>query len=87
MLSGKALDLAYELRDIAGPLIQGGGPPMAELCARTRLTHDELRSALKELEDVRFIAIDPSQTEPEILVLAPMQIYLDDLENQGGDDL
>lgn len=87
MLSGKALDLAYELRAIAGPLMQGDGPPMAELRARTGLSADDFRVALKELEDIRFVAVSFSQPEPDVMVLAPLQVYLDDLENQGGDDV
>jgi hypothetical protein len=88
MLSGEALDLAFALRAKVGPLSQGDGPTIGQLRQAIHLGEAEFATALAELESVGFVAIDRrSSAEPAILVLAPLQIYLDDLENQGSDDL
>jgi hypothetical protein len=82
MLSGEALDLAFALR------AKVDGPTVGQLRQAIHLPEAEFATALAELEGVGFVAIDRiSSTEPVILVLAPLQIYLDDLENQGSDDL
>jgi hypothetical protein len=87
MLSGPALDLAFELRALAGPLIQDSGLAMDELRAATQMSDDDLQAALKELATVRFIALHKTDSGTDVIVLAPLQIYLDDLENQGADDM
>lgn len=87
MLSGYALDLAYELRLLAGPLVQNDGPSMDELKASTRLPDAALATALRELSELHFIALRDTPGGKTILLLAPLQIYLDDLENQGTDDV
>lgn len=89
MLSGDALDLAYALREQVGALTQGDGPLLADLRVGSPLSEAGFVRAIDELQSVKFIHIageldDPSTT---ILVLAPLQIYLDDLENQGTDDI
>ena len=87
MLSGEALDLAFALRAQVGPLLQGDGPAASTLREATGLLQTEFERALAELESVGFIAIDRrSADDIAVIVLAPLQIYLDDLENQGSDD-
>ena len=87
MLSGEALDLAFALRAQVGPLLQGDGPAASTLREATGLLQPEFERALAELESVGFIAIDRrSADDIAIVVLAPLQIYLDDLESQGSDD-
>jgi hypothetical protein len=87
MLSGEALDLAFALRAQVGPLSQGDGPAAANLREATGLPQPEFERALAELESVGFVAIDRrSADDVAVVVLAPLQIYLDDLENQGSDD-
>ena len=89
MLSGEALDMAYILREQVGGLTQGDGPPPSALRERTGLPEAEFNHALDELRSVGFIQIldDPGQGTPIVAVLAPLQIYLDDLENQGTDEI
>jgi hypothetical protein len=88
MLSGEALDLAFALRAKVGSLSQGDGPPLKDLRATSGLPEAAFERALVELEGVGFVHLDRSRpSEPVILVLAPLQIYLDDLESQGTDDL
>lgn len=89
MLSGEALDMAYILREQVGGLTQGDGPPLSVLRERTGLSEAEFNRAADELRGVGFIQIiDVSgQTSPTVVVLAPLQIYLDDLENQGTDEI
>jgi hypothetical protein len=88
MLSGEALDIAFALRAKVGPLSQGDGPTAGVLRQATGLAEPEFARALTELESVGFVAIDRrSAAEPLVVVLAPLQIYLDDLENQGTDDI
>ena len=88
MLSGEALDLAFALRAQVGPLSQGDGPAAAKLREATGLPHAEFERALAELESVGFVGIDRrSADDAAIVVLAPLQVYLEDLENQGTDDL
>ena len=88
MLSGEALDLAFALRAQVGALTQGDGPATAKLREATGLPSATFDQALAELETVGFIALDRRSAEDAaIIVLAPLQIYLDDLENQGTDDL
>ena len=86
MLSGEALDLAFALRAQVGPLSQGDGPTAAALREVTGLPQAEFERALAELASVGFVAIDRRSPEVAILVLAPLQAYLEDLENQGTDD-
>ena len=88
MLSGEALDLAFALRAKVGALTQGDGPSLQELREASGISHSEFDRALAELESVGFVGID--RTEPAqavVVVLAPLQIYLEDLESQGGDEL
>lgn len=88
MLSGEALDVAFALRAHVGPLLQGDGPEATQLRQATGLDKTAFERALAELESVNFVAVDRrSPNEVTIVVLAPLQIYLDDLENQGTDDL
>ena len=88
MLSGEALDLAFALRAQIGALTQGDGPEAAQLREATGLMPAVFDRALAELESVGFIALDRRALgDVTVIVLAPMQIYLDDLENQGTDDL
>jgi hypothetical protein len=87
MLSGQALDLAFALRSHIGPLVQGDGPEAGQLRQATGLPQADFDRALTELESVGFISLArPAAGEVTIVVLAPLQIYLDDLENQGTDD-
>lgn len=86
MLSGEALDLAFALRSTVGALLQGDGPGLQELRRTSGLGEHEFGRALDELEGVGFIGIDRRSGEATVVVLAPLQIYLDDLENQGTDD-
>lgn len=86
MLSGEALDLAFALRAQVGPLLQGDGPSVATLREAARLPQTEFEHALAELESIGFVAIDRTSGDDVIRVLAPLQIYLEDLENQGTDD-
>jgi hypothetical protein len=87
MLSGEALDLAFALRAQVGPLAQGDGPEAAQLRAATGLPPADFDRALAELEAVGFVSLArPEAGDITIVVLAPLQIYLDDLENQGSDD-
>jgi hypothetical protein len=86
MLSGEALDIAFALRTLVGALTQGDGPGAAELREATSLAPDVFDRALTELEGVGFVAVDRSSANAAVIVLAPLQIYLDDLENQGTDD-
>jgi hypothetical protein len=88
MLSGEALDIAFALRARVGALSQGDGPALQELRQSIGVPEGAFDRALAELESVGFIGIDRSATpEPAVIVLAPLQIYLDDLESQGSDDL
>ena len=88
MLSGEALDIAFALRAKVGPLLQGDGPTVAELRQTTGFPETEFARALAELESIGFVGIDGrAPAEPVVVVLAPLQIYLDDLENQGSDDI
>lgn len=88
MLSGEALDIAFALRAKVGPLSQGDGPTVGELRQATGLPETEFARALAELESVGFVGLDGgSQGKAAVIVLAPLQIYLDDLENQGTDDI
>jgi DNA-binding transcriptional ArsR family regulator len=87
MLSGEALDLAFALRAQVGPLLQGDGPAAAKLREATGLPQPAFERALAELESVGFVTLDRrSADDVAIIVLAPLQIYLDDLESQGSDD-
>ena len=87
MLSGEALDLAFALRAKVGALSQGDGPGVQELRETSGLAEGEFNRALAELESVGFVGIDRSATaQAVVVVLAPLQIYLDDLESQGSDD-
>lgn len=87
MLSGEALDLAFALRAKVGALSQGDGPTLQELRQASGVPEAEFDRALAELESVGFVGIDRSpSTEAAVIVLAPLQIYLDDLESQGTDD-
>jgi hypothetical protein len=86
MLSGEALDIAFALRAQVGALTQGDGPPSTKVREATGLPPAVFDRALAELETVGFIAIDRSSADAAVIVLAPLQIYLDDLENQGTDD-
>ena len=88
MLSGEALDIAFALRAKVGPLSQGDGPTVAELRQTSGLPEPEFARALAELASIGFVGIDARpQGEAAVIVLAPLQIYLDDLENQGSDDM
>jgi hypothetical protein len=88
MLSGEALDLAFALRAQVGPLSQGEGPSATTLCEASGLPQSAFERALAELESVGFVAIDRSSADDTaVVVLAPLQIYLEDLESQGTDDL
>ncbi len=87
MLSGEALNLAFVLREAVGPLAQHTGPAIDALKAAARLPDAPFEAALAELAAVGFIAIARAEgDEPSVVVLAPLQVYLDDLENQGTDD-
>jgi predicted transcriptional regulator len=87
MLSGEALDIAFALRAKVGALLQGDGPGLGELREASGLAEGAFERALAELAGIGFVLIDRGgQTEPVVIVLAPLQIYLDDLENQGSDD-
>ena len=85
MLSGEALDLAFALRAKVGALSQGDGPSLEELRQTSSVQANAFERALAELESIGFVAIDRSRAGT-VIVLAPLQIYLDDLENQGSDD-
>ncbi len=94
MLSGPALDLAFALRDIVGSGVQGDGPDIASLRKVVTLTDADFESALAELESVSFVHFDRAPDAEfglggiaMVIVLAPLQIYIDDLEGQGTDDL
>jgi len=87
MLSGEALDLAFALRGHIGPLAQGDGPEAEQLRQTTGLPQANFDRALAELESVGFVSLArPAGGDVAIVVLAPLQVYLDDLENQGTDD-
>ena len=87
MLSGEALNLAFVLRETVGPLAQHTGPALDALKAAARLPDASFQTALAELEAVGFVAVARAEgSEPGVIVLAPLQIYLDYLENQGTDD-
>jgi hypothetical protein len=93
MLSGAALDVAFALRDCVGPLQQGVDVPMADLRAQAGLADGEVVAAIRELESVGFVAVDPGDASSAgrgaiaaVVVLAPLQIYLEDLERQDMDD-
>jgi hypothetical protein len=86
MLSGEALDIAFALRAQVGALTQGDGPQCTKVREATKLPPAEFDRALAELEGVGFVAVDRSSADATVIVLAPLQIYLDDLENQGTDD-
>ena len=87
MLSGQALDLAFALRANVGPLVQDDGPHALTLREATGLPQADFERALAELEAVGFVALDRrAPGDDRIVVLAPLQIYLEDLENQGTDD-
>lgn len=87
MLSGEALDVAFALRAKVGALSQGDGPTLKELREDTGMPEQEFDRALAELESIGFVRVDRGTSEPAVIVLAPLQIYLDDLESQGSDDL
>ena len=87
MLSGQALDMAYILREQVGGLTQGDGPPLSELRARTNLSEAEFNHALDELSGIGFVQVVDGPGQASVAVLAPLQIYLDDLENQGTDEI
>jgi hypothetical protein len=86
MLSGEALDIAFALRAKVGALSQGDGPTWQELRQASGVTESAFERALAELESVGFVGIHRAAAEPVVIVLAPLQIYLDDLESQGSDD-
>jgi DNA-binding MarR family transcriptional regulator len=86
MLSGEALDIAFALRAKVGALAQGDGPTLETLRQATALPQAAFDRALTELESVGFVAIHRDSATEVVIVLAPLQIYLDDLENQGSDD-
>jgi hypothetical protein len=87
MLSGEALNLAFVLRETIGPLAQHTGPALDALKVAARLPDASFQAALAELESIGFVAIARAEgSEPSAIVLPPLQIYLDDLENQGTDD-
>ena len=87
MLSGEALDIAFALRSLVGALTQGDGPTLDALREAARLSQAEFTSGLEELESIGFVVID-RETAPEAraIVLPPLQVYLEDLENQGSED-
>ena len=87
MLSGEALDIAFALRSLVGALTQGDGPTMEALREAARLSQPEFASGLEELESIGFAVIDRETTpEARVIVLPPLQVYLEDLENQGSED-
>jgi hypothetical protein len=86
MLSGEALDIAFALRAQVGALAQGDGPTLEALRQATALPQAAFDRALTELESVGFVAIHRDSEAAAVIVLAPLQIYLDDLESQGSDD-
>ena len=87
MLSGEALDIAFALRSCIGALAQGDGPTMDVLREAARLSQEEFTSGLTELESIGFVVIDRDTAhEVRVVVLPPLQIYLEDLENQGSED-
>ncbi len=86
MLSGEALDIAFALRAQVGALAQGDGPTLESLRQVTALPQAAFDNALTELESVGFVAIHRDSATEAVIVLAPLQIYLDDLESQGSDD-
>jgi hypothetical protein len=87
MLSGEALDVAFALRASVGALSQGDGPTMGVLREGARLPEAEFEKALEELESIGFVAIDShAGAESTVIGLPPLQVYLDDLENQGSED-
>ncbi len=67
-------------------LSQGDGPTLEALRQATALPQAAFDRALTELESVGFVAIHRDSATEAVIVLAPLQIYLDDLENQGSDD-
>ncbi len=94
MLSGPALDLAFALREMVGPGVQGDGPDIASLRKAVSQSEADLAAALHELEELKFIYLDRPPGDADtleaiaaVIILAPLQIYLDDLEGQGTDDL
>jgi hypothetical protein len=89
MLSGEALNLAFVLRNHIGALMQGDGPSIGQLKTLAGLADATFDAAVTELDSVGFVRINRTENaaESQILVLAPLQIYLDDLENQGNDDM
>jgi hypothetical protein len=88
MLSGEALDIAFTLRAGVGALTQGDGPALQDLRQASALAPGEFDRALAELESVGFVAVARSGgSDAAVIVLAPLQIYLDDLENQGSEDI
>jgi hypothetical protein len=87
MLSGEALDVAFILRARIGPLAHGEGPTVELVRSESGLAAAQFARALDELQSVGFVAINAESADgPAITVLPPLQIYLDDLENQGTDD-
>ena len=87
MLSGEALDIAFAARSCVGALTQGDGPTLEVLREAARLSQTEFVAGLDELESIGFIAIDrESALEARVIVLPPLQVYLEDLENQGSED-
>ena len=87
MLSGEALDIAFALRSLVGALTQGDGPTLDALREAARLSQAEFASGLEELESIGFVVIDrESEPEARAIVLPPLQVYLEDLENQGSED-
>lgn len=94
MLSGPTLDLAFALRECVGAGVQGDGPDLASLRKFVTMSDADLEAGLRELESVSFVHLDRVPNEAvglgevaTVIVLAPLQIYLDDLEGQGTDDL
>ena len=60
---------------------------MGVLREGARLPEAEFAKALEELESIGFVAIDRhAGAESTVIVLPPLQVYLDDLENQGSED-
>jgi DNA-binding MarR family transcriptional regulator len=87
MLSGEALDIAFALRSCVGALAQGDGPTMDVLRDAARLTQSEFATGLDELESIGFIVVHrEAAPETRVIVLPPLQVYLEDLENQGSED-
>jgi hypothetical protein len=86
MLSGEALDIAFALRSCVGALSHGDGPTMGALREAARLGEAEFKTALEELESIGFVVVDRESSESIVVVLPPLQVYLDDLENQGSED-